>query len=215
MFHPLAAWSHLDQLAIGAATTVILSLSSIVIGCPLGLALYAGRSATRLGARLVAGYISFFRGTPLLVQLIVLFYVPPTLGIPLSPWQAAFLGLTFNTAAFQSEIYRGGFQSLPRGQSEAAIALGLARWPVYRLVLLPQVFRLTLPSLTNEAIDILKNSALVSVIAVTDLLRVGQQITATTYRPLEIYLAVAVIYYLLTGSLGLLGSAAERRLAYR
>jgi len=137
--------------------------------------------------------------------------VPPALGLPVSSLVAAFLGLTLNTAAFQAEIYRAGYQSLPKGQAEAASALGLSRWQIHRLVLLPQVLRLTLPALTNEAVDILKNSALVSVIAVTDLLRVGQQVTAVTYRPLEVYIAVAALYLILTSLIGLAGRFAESR----
>ncbi|WP_046866737.1 amino acid ABC transporter permease [Microvirga massiliensis] len=211
MFDFTSAWQHFDRLAVGAVTTFTLSLTAILVGCPLGLALYAAKRAGGLPTRLAAGYISFFRGTPLLVQLLVLFYVPPALGIPVSSFAAAFLGLTLNTAAFQAEIYRAGYQSLPKGQTEAARALGLSGWQTHRLVLLPQVLRLTLPALTNEAVDILKNSALVSVIAVTDLLRIGQQVTAVTYRPLEVYITVAILYFVLTSLIGFAGRLAEQR----
>jgi len=206
---------HLRRLVEGAGITAALSLAAILAGAPLGLAVCAMRQRGGVPGRLARAYISLFRGTPLLVQLLVLFYVPGALRISLTPLSAALLGLALNTAAFQAEIYRAGFEAVPRGQAEAARALGLRAWQRTRLVLLPQVIRLVLPNLTNEAVDILKNSALVSVIAVTDLLRVGQQVTAVTYRPLEAYLAVAALYWMLTSALSLTGHAAERQLAAR
>jgi len=206
---------HLRRLVEGAGITGALSLAAILAGAPLGLVICAMRQRGGVAGRLARAYISLFRGTPLLVQLLVLFYVPGALRISLTPLSAALLGLALNTAAFQAEIYRAGFEAVPRGQAEAARALGLHAWQQTRLVLLPQVVRLVLPNLTNEAVDILKNSALVSVIAVTDLLRVGQQVTAVTYRPLEAYLAVAALYWMLTSALSLTGHAAERRLAAR
>jgi len=206
---------HLRRLVEGAGITGALSLAAILAGAPLGLVVCVMRQRGGVPGRLARAYISLFRGTPLLVQLLVLFYVPGALRISLTPLSAALLGLALNTAAFQAEIYRAGFEAVPRGQAEAARALGLQAWQRTRLVLLPQVVRLVLPNLTNEAVDILKNSALVSVIAVTDLLRVGQQVTAVTYRPLEAYLAVAALYWMLTSALSLTGHAAERRLAAR
>lgn len=213
MFDLSAVVPHLAPLAAGAGVTAALSLVALLAGMPAGLALCALRASGRPGRWFVAAYVSLLRGTPLLVQLLVLFYVPAAAGLPLPPPGAAVLALALNTAAFQSEIYRAGFRALPRGQDEAARALGLRRWPRLRLVLLPQVLRLVLPALTNEAVDLLKGSALVSVIAVTELLRVGQQITALTYRPLETYMAVAVFYWLLTAALSLAGRALERRLS--
>ena len=204
---------HLGRLVQGAGITAALSLAAILAGAPLGMGVCALRWRGGVLGWLARGYISLFRGTPLLVQLLVLFYVPGAVGIGMTPLSAALLGLALNTAAFQAEIYRAGFEALPRGQAEAASALGLRSWQRTRLVLLPQVVRLVLPNLTSEAVDILKNSALVSVIAVTDLLRVGQQVTAVTYRPLEAYLAVAALYWILTSVLGLAGHAAERHLA--
>lgn len=213
MFDLSAVVPHLAPLAAGAGVTAALSLVALLAGMPAGLALCALRASGRPGKWFVTGYVSLLRGTPLLVQLLVLFYVPAAAGFPLPPPGAAVLALALNTAAFQSEIYRAGFQALPRGQDEAARALGLRPWPRLRLVLLPQVLRLVLPALTNEAVDLLKGSALVSVIAVTELLRVGQQITALTYRPLETYTAVAVFYWLLTAALSLGGRALEHRLS--
>ncbi len=204
---------HLGRLVQGAGITAALSLAAILAGAPLGMGVCALRRRGGVLGWLARSYVSLFRGTPLLVQLLVLFYVPGALGVGMTPLSAALLGLALNTAAFQAEIYRAGFEALPRGQTEAAQALGLRPWQQARLVLLPQVVRLVLPNLTSEAVDILKNSALVSVIAVTDLLRIGQQVTAVTYKPLEAYLAVGALYWVLTSVLGLASYAAERRLA--
>jgi polar amino acid transport system permease protein len=212
MFQIEVVWPHLARLAEGAVTTFTLSIAAIAVGCPLGLALCWARRAGGIVSRLAAVYIGFFRGTPLLVQLLILFYIPPVVGLEISSFTAAFLGLTLNTTAFQAEIYRAGYLAIAPGQTEAARVLGLTRWSVQRYILVPQVLRLTMPALTNEAVDILKNSALVSVIAVTDLLRVGQQVVATTYRPLEIYVAAAAFYFLMTGAIAAAGRLAERRL---
>jgi polar amino acid transport system permease protein len=130
----------------------------------------------------------------------------------MAPIPAALLGLSLNTAAFQAEIYRGGYASISPGQVEAARVLGIARWQIDFHILIPQVLRLTTPALVNEAIDVLKSSALISVIAVADLLRVSQQIVAVTYRPLELYVVTAGIYLILTSCIALFGHLAERRL---
>ena len=213
MFDFAGLLPHLARLVQGAGITAALSLAAILAGAPLGLLVCALRRRGGGAGRVARAYVSLFRGTPLLVQLLVLFYVPGALGVAMSPLSAALLGLALNTSAFQAEIYRAGFAAVPRGQAEAAGALGLHAWQRTRLVVLPQVIRLVLPNLTSEAVDILKNSALVSVIAVTDLLRVGQQVTAVTYRPLEAYMAVAVLYWMLTALLSLAGHTVERRLA--
>lgn len=213
MFDLTAMLPHLGTLAAAAGVTAALSLGALLLGAPAGLALCGLRRAGGFGGVLAAAYVSVLRGTPLLVQLLVLFYVPSAAGLPLSPVAAAVLALALNTASFQCEIYRAGFAALPPGQAEAARALGLGAWHRLRLVLLPQVLRLVLPALTSEAVDLLKGSALVSVIAVTELLRVGQQITALTYRPLETFTAVAAFYWLLTTALALAGRALERRMA--
>lgn len=143
-------------------------------------------------------YVSFFRGTPLLVQLLMLFYLPTAFGVDLNPWFAAITVLGLNSAAFQSEILRSGFSSIPTAQIEAACVFGLSKRQILWHIQMPQVLRLTLPSLTSESIDIIKGSAVISVLAIADLLRVGKQLVAVTYRPLEVYLSIGCAYLLLT-----------------
>jgi polar amino acid transport system permease protein len=205
--------AHFPQLLKGAGTTLLISLVAMVCGGILGHLICTIRvSQSRLARSVGRAYISFFRGTPLLVQLLVVFYVPSGFGVEMAPLPAALLGLTLNTAAFQAEIYRGGYASIPRGHVDAARVLGLMRWQIDFYILVPQVLRLTMPSLVNEAIDVLKSSALISVIAVTELLRVSQQLVAVTYRPLELYVVAAGFYLILTSCIAFFGHLAERRL---
>ncbi len=131
------------------------------------------------------------------------------------PILVAILALTLNTVAFQAEIFRGGLLAIPPGQLEAARMVGIRKWAARQHILVPQILRLVIPSLVNETISILKNSSLVSVIAVTELMRVSQQIVATTYRSFEIYIAAAIIYIVINFLLSLVGRMAEQRLARR
>lgn len=183
----------------GLLTTAGLSAAAIAIGFVAAVGLHIARSRwPRAGATLVQIYVSFFRGTPLLVQLLMLFYLPTAFGVDLNPWFAAITVLGLNSAAFQSEILRSGFSSIPTAQIEAACVFGLSKRQILWHIQMPQVLRLTLPSLTSESIDIIKGSAVISVLAIADLLRVGKQLVAVTYRPLEVYLSIGCAYLLLT-----------------
>jgi len=155
-----------------------------------------------------------FRCTPLLVQIVWFYYALPVLmGIQIPATVAAVAVLSLYTAAFYAEIFRGGIISIERGQWDAARALGLRWWPMMRRVVLPQAVRRMVPPFMNQSIIQLKNTSLVSTIAVPDLLYQGQLITADTYRPLETYTMVAVIYFLLLFPMTLLAQEYERRLA--
>ena len=191
---PTRLQTYLEPLASGLAVTAGLSATAIVLGFVLACSLYLLRTRLAGGAVAVGVYVSFFRGTPLLVQVLMLFYLPGQFGIDVDPWVAAIGVLALNSAAFQSEILRAGFQSIPPGQIEAAQIFGLSRQQIFRHVQLPQVVRLTFPALVSESIDIIKGSAVISVIAITDLMRIGRQLSATSYRPLEVYLCVALAY---------------------
>jgi len=198
---------YLPLLAHGAATTLLVSLVAIAAGFVLGAALLGlSRSRARLAAGAAAAYVSFFRGTPLLVQLLMLFYLPSAMGLELPPLAAAMLAMTLNSAAFQCEILRAGLASIPAGQIEAAASFGIARRQVFRHIELPQIARAVWPAVVSEAIDVVKNSAIVSVIAVADLARVGRQLVASTYRPLEVFMAVGVVYLVMTAAIFALGS---------
>lgn len=206
----------------GAITTIWISLVAVIGGglaaILISFVTYGGskNSASLLLRAVVSTYVSIFRGTPLLTQLILIFYVvPDLLGIDAPPLVAAIIGLTLNTAAFQTEIYRSSLAALPKGQIEAAKMLGLGTWRTRLRILFPQMFRLALPSLVNEVVIILKNSSLISIIAVTELMRTAQQIAANTFRPAEAYISVALIYLAIAIVLTQVGLYAERRLTNR
>lgn len=197
----------------GTGVTLLVSGIAIVLGMPLGLGLCFGlvsRSRIVRGASLV--YQSAWRGTPILVQLLMIYYLLPVIGLNVPPLLAAIIALTMNTTAFQAEIFRGGLLAVPPGQLEAARMVGIRSWPARIHILIPQVFRLVIPSLVNETISILKNSSLISVIAVTELMRASQQIVAATYRPFEIYLIAGLIYIIVNALLSTAGWSVERRL---
>ncbi|NSY60913.1 amino acid ABC transporter permease [Agrobacterium tumefaciens] len=196
----------------GLFTTLTVSLSALLLGAPLALLLAAcGRSGCL--PRLASGlYISFWRGTPILVQLLIVFYVLPLLGLDLTPVAAATVALALNTAAFQSEIYRAGLQSIPKGEREAAAMLGLSAGRTFLHIEVPQAFRTMLPALVGEIQALVKNSSLVSVIAVTDLTRRAQQYAATTFRPLDAYLSALLLYVAVGALLAGIGLLVERHL---
>jgi polar amino acid transport system permease protein len=206
--------NHWDDLLRGAVYTASLSLVSIVLGIFVGLTLCFGLISANPVIRIASKiYRSIWRGTPLLIQLLIIFYFLPMVGIDVPPLGAAIVALTMNTAAFQAEIYRGGLTAISKGQVEAARMLGISTFTIRKNILVPQMFRLVLPSLVNETISILKNSSLISVIAVTELLRTSQQVVATTYRPFEVYILAMLMYLIMTVSLAAVGRYFERHLS--
>lgn len=206
-------FEHADSLLNGLWMTAWISLLSIAIGFIFGVILCLGRLSSNTFIQYICRfYISALRGTPLLVQLTIVFYFLPIWGINIPSVMAAIIALSMNTAAFQSEIFRGGFQMIPVGQKEAAWNYGFSKLQSLRYIELPQVLRQTLPSLVNETIDIIKNSALISTIAVTDLMRITQTYSSTTYRPIEFFVSAGVLYLLLTSCISLLGRYIESRL---
>lgn len=213
MFDISIVFDYIDPLLKGLWTTAWISGISIFIGLILGVALALTSNGKHpLWSRLVMVYVSFFRGTPLLVQLAIVFYFLPLAGIFVPSIVAAVLVLSMNTAAFQSEILRGGFRTLPKGQEEAAWSYGITQWQCFFYIKLPQVLRKTLPSLVNETIDIIKNSALISTIAVTDLMRIVQSYSSTTYRPLEFFITAGALYLILTCTVSYVGQRIEQKL---
>ena len=167
-----SAWAAVPTLLVGARLTVGFALAAMVLGLPLGLIVTLLRLYAPGPVRWLAGlYVSFIRGTPLLVQIFVIYYGLPSLGITLSPVVGGVLALTLNAAAYLSETMRAAILSIPRGQREAAYSLGLSRAQTMRLVILPQAARVALPSLGNSLIGLVKDTSLVSVITVVELLR--------------------------------------------
>jgi len=201
----------------GVLVTLGYTAATIVLGLIIGLSLGLGRlSRSRLLNIPLVAFIEAFRCTPLLVQLVWFYYaLPVILGIQIPATIAAVATLSCYTGAFYAEIFRGGIISIEQGQWDAARALGLRRWHVMRKVILPQAIRRMIPPFVNQSITQLKNTSLVSTIAVPDLLYNGTLITADTYRPLEVYTVVALIYFALLFPSTLLAQAYERRLSRR
>ncbi|MGE4191926.1 MAG: amino acid ABC transporter permease [Pseudodesulfovibrio sp.] len=205
---------NLPLLIQGAGVTLAVALASITAGLAVGMAVCLGRlSGNRVLRGLMKVYISALRGIPILVMLMIVFYMLPLVGLEVPPVLAAILGLSLNSAAFQAEIFRGGFNSLPKGQLEAARALGMAETRILTRIVIPQVLLRVLPSLVNELIVLLKNTSLASTITVIELLRTSQQLVSSTYRPTEIYSAAALLYILMCFGLSVLGSSVRSRLS--
>jgi His/Glu/Gln/Arg/opine family amino acid ABC transporter permease subunit len=205
---------YLPFLLKGAGTTVAVSFAGLAlaagISLPVALARLSHRRLLRAPAFL---YVDVIRGTPLLVQIFGVYYVLPWIGLDLSAFQAAILALGLNSGAYQAEIVRGGIQALHRGQIEAARCVGMTYLQSLRRIVLPQVILNILPALTNEASGLIKGSSLVSVLAVIELTRVGQQLVASVLRPLEIYGFVALMYLCMHLVLSQLSVKIEARLA--
>ncbi|MCP2013945.1 His/Glu/Gln/Arg/opine family amino acid ABC transporter permease subunit [Deinococcus sp. HSC-46F16] len=198
----------------GAQLTLSLTVLASIFGLILGLIAGLGRRSRLAPVRLLAGaYIETFRGTPLLVQLFFLFFALPQItGVSLPAFNTAVLGLSLFAGAYAAEIIRGSLNAVDRGQTEAARALGLKPWDILRLVLIPQAARTAVPALGNQFIGLLKDSSLASVITVSELLLTTRGLVSITYQPVPLYLAVALIYFLLSNVAARLFALLERRL---
>jgi polar amino acid transport system permease protein len=208
-------WAYRWLILAGLGVTIAYTVGTILLGLVIGLITGLLRLSRNpmITAPLVA-YIEIFRCTPLLVQIVWFYYaLPVVLGIDIPAHVAAVLVLSLYTGAFYAEIIRGGVNSIERGQWDAARAIGMRRRQVMRHVILPQAVKRMIPPFMNQSIIQLKNTSLVSTIAVADLLYQGTIITAATYRPLEVYTMVAVIYFLVLFPLTLAAQQVERRLA--
>lgn len=190
-------WQFREIVATGLVYTVGFTLLCVVLGLMVGLVAGIGRlSRSRWITLPLRAYVEVFRCTPVLVQLVWFYYALPVLtGIEMTPAAAAVLCLTLYGGAFYSEIIRGGIIATDPGQTEAGRALGMTRAQVMRRVVLPQALRRMVPPLVNQSILQLKNTSLLSVLALPDLLYQGQVIAHETYRPLEVYTLVAVLYF--------------------
>ncbi len=196
----------------GAMYTIVLSLGGMFFGLLLGFGLALMRlSALRLLSWTSRIYVSFFRGTPLLVQLFMIYYGLPQLGIQLDPLPAALVGFSLNMAAYVCEILRAAISSIDKGQWEAAASIGMTRAQTLRRAILPQAARTALPPLGNSFISLVKDTALAATIQVPELFRQAQLITARTFEIFTMYLAAALIYWLLATALATLQNHLEAR----
>ncbi|PNY79441.1 amino acid ABC transporter permease [Deinococcus koreensis] len=198
----------------GAQLTVSLSLLAAVFGLLLGVVAGLARMSRFAAVRLLAGaYIETFRGTPLLVQLFFLYFaVPQFLPIRLEAYWTAVVGLSLFAGAYAAEIVRGSLNSVPRGQTEAARALGLSPLLTLTRVQIPQALRIALPAFGNQFIGLLKDSSLAGVITVTELLLTTRGLVSINFQPVWMYLAVGLIYYLLSYIAARLFALLEHRL---
>lgn len=196
-FSILEGW--IPQLFKGMIITIQLSLITFVIGTIIGIIIGSVKSSTKskIISKLCSCYIELFRGTPVLVQLFLIYFGLGQLGFIFTPIQAGIITFSLNTGAYVAEIIRGSITGIDRGQFEAASALGFSITKSYIYVILPQAIRISIPSLVNTISSILKDTSLISTIAVIDLTRVGQMIYTTTFRPFEAFLAIGFIYLIL------------------
>lgn len=206
---------HVPTLARGVGLTVFLAVVSFALSVMFAIPIALARLSTIAPLRAAAGaYVIFFVSTPILAHLFWLFFVlPQQFDIRLSDVEVLILALTLNGAAVMSEAFRAGLLAVDVGQRDAAHVLGLSRVQALRHVVLPQAIRVVLPLMGSASISLLKDTSVAGFIGAADLLTLGRLVVAETFRPLEIFTLVAVIYFLLTYPLSLLTTAAERRWA--
>lgn len=208
-------WNGWRELAHGTLVTVEVTVGAIILGCIVGLVIGLGRLEPRRRViyGLCSAYLSVVRGTPLLVQLFIWFFGLPFFGIELPAFFCGVVGMGMYSGAYVSEIVRGAIQSIDRGQMEAARSLGMPYGLAMRSIIIPQAVVRMIPPLGNEFVAVIKNSSLVSLLTIADVMHEGQKIISVSYRSLEVYVAIAVVYFVLTNATGLALRFAERRLA--
>ncbi|MCW4152076.1 amino acid ABC transporter permease [Halomonas sp. 18H] len=208
-----AAFASIPQLSTGIPYTLLISFGGLAIGFLIGIVFGLLRiSPTRWLRMPAVVYIEVFRGTPVLVQVLFIFYgLPQILGGPINALVAGIAAIAVNSGAYISEIVRGGVQSVERGQREAGLSLGLSRIQTFRYIIWPQAFRRMIPSLGNQGIISIKDTSLFSVIGVGELVRQGQIYIATTFTALEVYLMVALLYLAITLTLSFALRMLERK----
>ena len=207
-------WPDVVFLLEAARWTVALSLIAFAGGAVGGLAVALARSADGTWPRAVStGFIRLFQGTPLLLQLFLIFFGAPVLGWDINPWVAAAVALVLNTSAFLGEIWRGCIQAIPSGQREAADALGLSYGARMRDVILPQAAKIALPPTVGYLVQVVKGTSLAAIIGFTEVTRAGQIVNNATFQPLTVFGVVAAIYFVLCWPLSRLAARLERRRA--
>jgi len=204
----------LPRLMEGALITLEVALLGFFLSVSLATTLTIARTSlnSKILNLVLSVYISFIRGTPLLIQIFLIYYVLPVFGVNIGPFTAGILAITLNSAAFVIEILRGGLASVPKGQFEAARSLGISRFALWFKVILPQTFIASIPPLVNEFTQVLKATALLSLITVVELMRVSQQIYSSNYHPVEILTGAFIIYFLMCFVISRSSSLLENKL---
>lgn len=206
-------WQSLPALLHGAGLSLSIALAAALIGLSLGTLLaFAERSEWRPLRFAVFAYVTVLRGTPMLIQILFVFYVLPQFGITIDPFWAAALAIGLNSGAYISQTIRSGINAVPKGQIEAAHTLGFERIATMQHIILPQAFRFSLPSIGNELITLVKDSSLASIIGVMELSKQASVIRSRTYDAFSILLAVALIYLVMTAMLSFCTKKLEKRL---
>jgi polar amino acid transport system permease protein len=207
-------FSDIEFLVFAVRWTLLLSALAFVGGGVIGLIIALMRTAQSILPRYVAiAYIRVFQGTPLLLQLFLVFFGGDLLGLALGPWISAMLGLSLNAGAFLGEIWRGAIQGVPRGQREAARSLGLGYGPTMRFIVLPQALRLAVAPTVGFLVNLVKSTALASILGFVELVRAGQLLNNATFRPFLIFSTVALIYFVICWPLTIASRRLEARLA--
>jgi polar amino acid transport system permease protein len=198
-----------------AASRVTLTIGVLSFGLALLISVLVGvlRSGTlpKILDILLGIYVETFRGTPLLIQLFFIYYGLPSFGILLEPITAAVIGLSLNSGAYMSEVVRSSIGAIDKGQYEASLCLGYKRFQVYRYVVLPQAFRVALPTLMNYFSTLIKETSLISVLSIAEITRIGNQIYARTLSPFEIYITIGAIYFVMTYAVALISKQIEKQ----
>ena len=212
MFDLNAIADALPLLVKAAQMTLLVSVLGLVVGYVLAVGIATARlSPSPLLQRLGAVYVFIFRGVPLIVQLMMAYYFLPFVGINVPPIAASILAISLCEGAYLGEILRGGFMGIPKGQLEATQLLGFGRMDTLLRIEIPQALKLTMPSLINEMIMLVKASSLISIVGVAEITRTAQNIAASTFLPLQTYIAAGLVYMVINGVLAMAGHAAERR----
>jgi len=214
MFSITTFLNSFEPLLWAARYTLLISVLGIAVGLVAGALICAAALSRNVWLRRFAAlWVSFLRGVPLLVQLLLVYYLLPVIGIDVPALVAAVMTVGICSSAYVSEIWRGAINALPRGQAEAATAIGMNQRDIWARIILPQAFGMSLPALVNELILLVKVSSLVSVVGILEVTRASQGEAATTFRPLEVYLAAACIYLAINLCLAALGRYLEHRMA--
>jgi His/Glu/Gln/Arg/opine family amino acid ABC transporter permease subunit len=201
------------ELFTGLWATVRICALAMIFGSALGvIAGVSLLSHPRFLRWTAVAYVDVIRGTPLLIQLLLIYFALPAIGVRFDEFWAGVTALSINAGGFIAEAVRGAIGSIDPGQSEAAKSIGMTRGETLRIILLPQAAKAFLPPMTNELISLVKGSAILSVISVYELTRAGQTIIATNFVPVEIYLMLAIYYYILISSISFVSRAIERRM---
>ena len=204
---------HWPAFLSAAWTTLQLSAVGVILGTMFGILFALMRISTnKLLKFLASAYIEIIRGTPMVLQVFMIYYGLTAFGINLPAFMAGIVALTVNSAAYMAEVFRAGIQAIDKGQFEAARSLGMTRGMTLRYVVLPQAFRNMLPAIGNEFIIIIKDSSLVSFIGIGELMNTARILQGSLYRPLEPLLVIAVIYFVITFTLSNLLQMLERKL---